>query len=65
MTRKSNMNNKIKWTGALFLLLNGSWVWAASLPADLTWETNDTDPVFASPRRCPAATSISSSTASR
>ena len=37
------MNNKIKWTGALFLLLNGSWVWAASLPADLTWETNDTD----------------------
>ena len=47
------MNNKIKWTGALFLLLNGSWVWAASLPADLTWETNDTDPVFASPKALP------------
>lgn len=47
------MNNKIKWTGALFLLLNGSWGWAASLPADLTWETNDTDPVFASPKALP------------
>lgn len=47
------MNNKIKWIGALFLLVNGTWVWAASLPADLKWETNDTDPVFASPKALP------------
>ena len=38
---------------SLFCWLNGSWVWAASLPADLTWETNDTDPVFASPKALP------------
>ncbi|MFQ2005429.1 extracellular solute-binding protein [Aeromonas veronii] len=47
------MKNKIKWIGALFVLVNGSWVWAASLPADLKWETNDTDPVFASPKALP------------
>ncbi|MFM4990054.1 ABC transporter substrate-binding protein, partial [Aeromonas veronii] len=47
------MKNKIKWIGALFVLVNGSWVWAASLPADLKWETNDTDPVFASPKAQP------------
>ena len=50
------MNNKIKWIGALFLVVNGSWVWAASLPADLKWETNDTDPTFASPQALPGGT---------
>ena len=50
------MKNKIKWIGALFLLVNGSWVWAASLPADLKWETNDTDPTFASPKALPGGT---------
>ena len=50
------MKNKIKWIGALFVLVNGSWVWAASLPADLKWETNDTDPTFASPKALPGGT---------
>ena len=58
------MKNKMKWIGALFVLVNGSWVWAASLPADLKWETNDTDPVFASPKALPVAASPCSWTVS-
>lgn len=44
------MNNKIKWIGGLMLLVNGTLVWADALPGGLIWETNDTDPVFASPQ---------------
>ena len=50
------MNNKIKWTGALFLLVNGSWVWAASLPADLTWGDQTTPtPCSPLPRQLPGS----------
>lgn len=50
------MNNKMKWIGALFLLVNGQWVWAATLPEGLVWETNDQDPQFASAKALPGGT---------
>ena len=58
------MNNKIKWTGALFLLVNGSWVWAASLPSgSQVGDQRHRPRVPPLPRRCRRQPPISSSTA--
>ena len=50
------MNNKIKWIGAIFLLVNGTWVWAASLPADLGGRPTTPTPCSPSPKALPGGT---------
>ncbi len=50
------MQQKTFWSRVVLLWGLTLGCWAATLPADLKWETNDSDPAFASPEARPGGT---------